>query len=54
MPDNTEYVLLSYGVWIAAFVAYLLWTWNRQRTCQQQLEDLRLSRSASSSTQSNA
>ena len=40
MPENSEYVLISYGVWIAAFFGYLLWTWSRRRTCQQQLEAL--------------
>ena len=43
MPENIEYVLISYGIWIAAFLGYLLWTWNRQHTCQQQLEDLKIS-----------
>lgn len=40
VPENAEYVLISYGVWIAAFFGYLLWTWSRRRTCQQQLEAL--------------
>jgi hypothetical protein len=50
VPENIEYVLIIYGIWIAAFLGYLLWTWNRQHTCQQQLEDLKISQNSASRT----
>ena len=38
MPMNLEYVLISYGLWVLAFVLYIPWIKQKRKVFQQSLK----------------
>ena len=38
MPMNLEYVLISYGLWVLAFVIYIPWIKQKRKVFQQSLK----------------
>ena len=41
MPMNLEYVLISYGLWVLAFVIYIPWIKQKRKVFQQSLKTLK-------------
>ena len=41
MPMNLEYVLISYGLWVLAFVIYIPWIKQKRKVFQQSLKTSR-------------
>ena len=41
MPMNLEYVLISYGFWLLAFMIYIPWIKQRSKVFQQSLKNLK-------------
>ena len=40
MPINLEYVLISYGFWVLAFMIYISWIKQKKKVFQQSLKTL--------------
>ena len=40
MPINLEYVLISYGFWVLAFMIYIPWIKQKKKVFQQSLKTL--------------
>ena len=41
MPINLEYVLISYGFWVLAFMIYIPWIKQKKKVFQQSLKTLK-------------
>ena len=41
MPINLEYVLISYGFWVLAFMIYISWIKQKKKVFQQSLKTLK-------------